>query len=100
MEYRTEPKRMVWSVFTIRVVPSAMVCGAAGSTCSRARSSARASAGTRAVSRCRRALTLAVNASQAASSSTKEAYWPRRFTSVGTALTSATALRVVRSPPA
>jgi hypothetical protein len=60
------------------------VNGAAGTGCSRARSSASISAGARRVIRCCRALTCPQNTSQAASSAAKLPYSPSRFASVGT----------------
>ena len=71
VEYRTLPNRIVWSVFTIRVVPSATVCGRCGSGCSRVRSVSSRSAGTAHVSRCTRPFTTAQNRSHAAVSSGK-----------------------------
>src|SRR3954447_23826026 len=56
---------MVWSVLTSRVSPAAAVNAAAGAGCIRACSAARASVGIRALSRCRRLLTLAMNVSAA-----------------------------------
>ena len=54
-------------------------------------------AGARRVTRCSRVLTRSQNASQAASSSAKSAYPPRRLCSVGTR--SALAIRTVASEP-
>ena len=82
---------------TLRVTPSAAVNGAAGTGCSRARSSASISAGARRVTRCGRALTWSQNAAQAASSSAKLAYSGSRFASVGTR--SALAIFTVDSDP-
>lgn len=73
------------------------MCGLAGRVCNRDRSVARASSGTRADSRCLRPLTLTMNASHAARSSSKEAYSSSRFASVGTR--SAFATRTVASVP-
>ncbi len=58
---------------TVRVTPNATVCGATGSGCNRARSSASMSAGTRRVTRCTRMFTVSQNAWQAASSSANDA---------------------------
>jgi hypothetical protein len=69
---------------TRRVTPSAAVNGAAGTGCSRARSSASISAGARRVIRCGRAPSCPQNTSQAASSAAKLPYSPSRFASVGT----------------
>jgi hypothetical protein len=81
----------------LRVTPSAAVNGAAGTGCSRARSSASISAGARRVMRCGRALTWSQNSRQAASSAAKLAYSSRRFASVGTR--SAFAIFTVDSEP-
>ncbi|HCU97704.1 MAG TPA: hypothetical protein DHU96_35355 [Actinobacteria bacterium] len=58
-------------MFTTRVVPSAAVCGASGSRCSRARSISSRRAGTAHVSRCTRPFTLSQNWPQACASSAK-----------------------------
>ena len=70
-EYCAALERDQRHLSTRRVTPSAAVNGAAGTGCSRARSSASISAGARRVTRCGRALTCPQNASQAASSSAK-----------------------------
>jgi hypothetical protein len=69
---------------TVRVTPNATVCGASGSRCNRARSSASISTAARRVTRCTRALTCSQNASHARSNSANEAYSSSRFASVGT----------------
>ena len=69
---------------TVRVTPNDTVCGAAGSGCSRARSSTSMSIGARRVTRCTRALTVSQNSAHAASSSANEAYSSRRLVSLGT----------------
>lgn len=75
--------RTVWSVFTVRARPNAIVCGSVGRVCNLARSVSSACSGMRADSRCLRPLTLAMNATQAASSSLNEAYCSPRLASVG-----------------
>ncbi len=84
-------------MFTIRVVPSAAVCGTSGTGCSRARSISRRSAGTAHVSRCTRPFTTAQNPSHARASSAKLPYASSRFASAGTR--SALATRTVASDP-
>ena len=81
----------------MRVTPSAAVNGAAGTGCSRARSSPGISAGARRVTRCGRALTCSQNTPHAASSAAKLAYSSSKFASVGTR--SALAIFTVDSDP-
>jgi hypothetical protein len=69
---------------TRRASPNTTVCGSSGTRCSRSRSSASISTGTRRVTRCTRWFTSAMNCSHACSSSGNDPYWSRRFVSVGT----------------
>ena len=57
---------------TVLVSPKVMVCGSAGTGCSRGRSCSSMSAGTRFVVRCTRPLTVVMNAVHAASRSAKQ----------------------------
>ena len=79
------------------MVPSAAVCGASGSRCSRARSASSRCAGTAHVSRCTRPFTTSQNWPQDCASSAKLAYRSRRFASAGTR--SALAIFTVDSDP-
>ena len=65
------PNRIVWSVFTIRVVPERGGMRRLRHRCSRARSISRRSAGTAHVSRCTRPFTTPQNSSHAPASSAK-----------------------------